>query len=228
MIKLPTNAVGITDKPQLPMLQEQIRSCTRCEDAGYIPEARPLTAGDADAPFMVIGQAPSRTAHETATFYRGPAGERLQSWFVEAGFAPEDFGTRVYLAAITKCFPGRLPGSSKDRLPSRAEQALCRPWLEQELALLRPRVIVLFGGLAIGTFLSKAPLNQLVGRTFEKDDVNYIPLPHSSGASTWLNDPAHRQLLAEGIERLREARRTYKGSYLRGPSWVPGSSATLE
>ena len=209
MIKFSTNAVGITDKQRLPVLQEEIRACTRCEDAGYIPEARPLTAGDGDAPFMVIGQAPSRTAHETATFYRGPAGERLQGWFVEAGFAPEDFGTRVYLAAITKCFPGRLPGSSKDRLPSRAEQALCRPWLDQELALLQPRVIVLFGGLAIGTFLSKAPLNQLVGRSFEKDGVIYIPLPHSSGASTWLNDPLHRQLLSEGIERLREARREY-------------------
>ncbi len=209
MIKLPTNAVGITDKPSLPILQGEIRACTRCEDAGHIAEARPLTAGDADAPFMVIGQAPSRTAHETATFYRGPAGERLQGWFVEAGFAPEAFGTRVYLAAITKCFPGRLPGSSTDRLPSRAEQALCRPWLDQELALVQPRVIVLFGGLAIGTFLSKAPLNQLVGRSFEKEGVTYIPLPHSSGASTWLNDPAHRQLLADAIERLREARQGF-------------------
>lgn len=156
---------------------------------------------------MVIGQAPSRTAHVTGTFYRGPAGERLRGWFVEAGFAPEDFGTRVYLAAITKCFPGRLPGSSKDRLPSRAEQALCRPWLDAELAQVKPRVIVLFGGLAIGTFLSRAPLRELVGRAFERDGVRFIPLPHSSGASTWLNDPAHRALLAEGIARLRETRR---------------------
>jgi len=158
---------------------------------------------------MVIGQAPSRTAHVTGTFYRGPAGERLRSWFVEAGFAPEAFGTRVYLAAVTRCFPGRLPGSSKDRLPSRAEQALCRPWLDAEIALLKPRVIVLFGGLAINTFLSRAPLRELVGREFEREGVSYIPLPHSSGASTWLNDPDHRALLAEGIERLRAARERF-------------------
>jgi uracil-DNA glycosylase len=188
------------------VLQDEIRSCTRCEEAGYIREARPLTAGDPDAPFLVIGQAPSRTAHETGTFYRGPAGERLRGWFVEAGFAPGDFGTRVYLAAITRCFPGRLPGSSKDRLPSRAEQALCRPWLDRELALVRPRVIVLFGGLAIGTFLKRAPLDELVGRRFDVDGTSFIPLPHSSGASTWLNDPAHRALLRAGIDRLREAR----------------------
>lgn len=159
----------------------------------------------------MIGQAPSRTAHETRTFYRGPAGEKLRSWFVAAGFAPSDFGTRVYLAAITKCFPGRLPGSSTDRLPSPAERALCRSWLDQELALLRPRVVVLFGGLAIGTFLSKAPLTQLVGRVFPQSERLYLPLPHSSGASTWLNAASNRALLAQGIERLREARVEWDG-----------------
>jgi uracil-DNA glycosylase len=155
---------------------------------------------------MVIGQAPSRTAHVTNTFYRGPAGERLRSWFVQAGFREEDFGTSVYLAAITKCFPGRLPGSSKDRLPSKSEQALCRSWLDQELELLKPRVIVLFGSLAIQTFLSREPLDQLVGKVFTRDDRLYIPLPHSSGASTWLNSTENRALLAEGIECLRAAR----------------------
>jgi uracil-DNA glycosylase len=210
MLKYPTKLVNINDnlaaRQPLILLQEEIRACTRCQDAGYISEARPLTTGDPDATFMVVGQAPSRTAHETRTFYRGPAGQKLRDWFVEAGFAPNDFGTRVYLAAITKCFPGRLPGSSTDRLPSRAEQALCRPWLEQELALLRPRVIVLFGGLAIRTFLGKGPLSGMIGRAFERDGVTHVPLPHSSGASLWLNKLEHRALLLEGIQRLREAR----------------------
>jgi uracil-DNA glycosylase len=190
----------------LPLLQTQIRACTRCQGAGYIPEARPLTLGCADARFMVIGQAPSRTDHLTSDFYCGPAGRRLRDWFTTAGFPEEDFGTRVYLAAITKCFPGRLPGSSKDRLPSKAEQALCRTWLEQEIALLQPRVIVLFGSLAIQTFLSRDPLTQLVGRVFTREGRIYIPLPHSSGASTWLNSAENRTLLAEGLECLREAR----------------------
>lgn len=190
----------------LPLLQTQIRACTLCQDAGYIPEARPLTTGNADAKFMVIGQAPSRTAHVTNTFYRGPAGEKLRGWFVQAGFTSEDFGTRVYLAAITKCFPGRLSGSSKDRLPSKAEQVLCRPWLNEELELLQPRVIVLFGSLAIQTFLSREPLNQLVGNVFTKDDRLYIPFPHSSGASTWLNGAENRALLAQAILCLQEAR----------------------
>jgi len=187
-------------------LQAELRACTRCQDSGYIPDARPLVAGDADARFMVIGQAPSRTDHVTGAFYHGPAGMRLQSWFVEAGFPPEDFGTRLYLAAITRCFPGRLPGSSKDRLPSRAEQALCRPWLDAEIAAVDPRAIILFGRLAIETFLSRAPLTELVGHTFEQNGRLYLPLPHSSGASTWLNSAENRALLAAAIARLREVR----------------------
>ena len=213
MLKYPTKLVNINNntdtRTALAVLQDEIRSCMRCQDRGYIPEARPLTVGDSDAKFCVIGQAPSRTAHETGTFYRGPAGQKLRGWFVEAGFAPEDFGTRVYLAAITKCFPGRLPGSSTDRLPSRAEQALCRPWLDQELTLLQPRVIVLFGGLAITTFLGKTPLSEMVGRTFGRDGVRYVPFPHSSGASVWLNKPEHRALLAGAIARLCEARQQF-------------------
>jgi uracil-DNA glycosylase len=193
----------------LNVLQAEIRACTKCQDAGFIPEARPLTTGDAGARFMVIGQAPSRTAHVTHTFYRGPAGERLRGWFVEAGFSVEDFGTSVYLAAITKCFPGRLPGSSKDRLPSKAEQALCRPWLDAELAMVDPRVVVLFGGLAITTFLSRKPLVELIGQSFEREGRVYIPVPHSSGASTWLNGAENRELLRQAIERLREARLLY-------------------
>ena len=195
-------------------MQAELRACRKCEDAGYIAEARPLVTGDAGAPFMVIGQAPSRTAHETRTFYLGPAGQKLKSWFVEAGFQPEDFGTKVYLAAVTRCFPGRNPGSSKDRLPSKAEQALCRPWLDAELTQVKPKVIILFGGLAITTFLSRRPLNELVGQTWEKDGQQYVPFPHSSGASTWLNLTENRALLRLAIERLRAARETYD---------VPGS-----
>ena len=209
---------------RLQVLQEEIHSCRRCVDAGFLTEARPLTAGDSDARIMVIGQAPSRSDQVSGEFYCGPAGRRLQAWFVEAGFAPEDFGTRVYRAAITKCFPGRLPGSSKDRLPSRREQTLCRPWLDSELTLVAPRVVVLFGGLAISTFLSRAPLVDLIGGTFEKDGRTYIPLPHSSGASTWLNSAENRELLRRAIERLREARESLVGAGLIG---VGGDGRTV-
>ncbi len=190
----------------LTVLQQEIRTCTKCVEAGFISEARPLVLGQPGASIFLIGQAPSRTDHESGRFYEGPAGRKLRGWFLEAGFAESDFGTRIYAAAITKCFPGRNPGSSKDRVPSPAEQKLCRTWLDAELEAVQPRTLVLFGGLAIKTFLSKAPLEELIGQVFEKDGRIYLPLPHSSGASTWLNSAYNQSLLADALVQLRKLR----------------------
>ena len=203
--------------PTIPLtvLQDEIHACRKCQTAGFIPDARPLTRGTANAPFFIIGQAPSRTDHETGGMYHGPAGRKLRSWFVQAGFDEADFGTRIYFAAITKCFPGRKPGMSTDRLPSRAEQALCRPWLDAELTTVAPPVVVLFGGLAIATFLSRAPLADLIGNVYPDPQTPgrvFLPLPHSSGASTWLNAEAHRAQLATAIEALRELRAAPSGN----------------
>ena len=193
------------------VLQAELRACRRCVEAGFLPEARPLVLGKSSADVMVIGQAPSRTDHETGGFYVGPAGRKLRGWLEEAGLSEEDQNRHVYFAAITRCFPGRLPGSSKDRLPSKAEQRLCRSWLDAEIAVVDPKIVVLFGGLAIQTFLSKAPLTELVGQAFERDGRLWVPLPHSSGASTWLNAPENRALLQNALKTLRGARHSALG-----------------
>ena len=85
----------------------------------------------------------------------------------------------------------------------------CRPWLDAQWELVNPNVVILFGKMSIDTFLPRMPLEDAVGRAFEKDGLTYVPLPHSSGASTWLNDPAHRLLLADAIQRIREARKKF-------------------
>ena len=110
------------------------------------------------------------------------------------------------MTALTKCFPGRLPGKSTDRAPSPRERANCRPWLDAQWRLVSPQVVILFGKMAIDTFLPHMALEQAVGQTFPQGGVTFIPLPHSSGASTWLNDRGHQALLAEAIERVREQR----------------------
>jgi len=191
---------------QLAQLQARIRACTRCVDSGHIPGARPLVLGTEQATVMVIGQAPSRLDHETGHFYEGPAGKRLREWLCDAGFGEHDFGTTVYAAALTKCFPGRRPGSSTDRAPSRAEMRQCRPWLDAEIAMVDPRIVVLFGSMAIQTFLPKAPLEERVGTVVKQDGRLWVPLPHSSGASLWLNEPANQAKLREAIALLRDLR----------------------
>jgi uracil-DNA glycosylase len=80
----------------------------------------------------------------------------------------------------------------------------CRPHLLREFELLRPRVVVPAGGLAIKELLDIARLSEAVGGTFERDGITYIPLPHPSGASTWLNAPENKERLTLALAALKE------------------------
>ena len=143
---------------------------------------------------------------------------KLRGWLVEAGFTKADWGTNIYPAALTKCFPGRVPGKSTDRAPSRHERALCRPWLDRQIALVSPSVLLLFGKLAIDTFLGPGAMTERIGHVFKWRDIICIPLPHSSGASTWLNTDDHRLLLREAIARVAEHRQQMYGAAGTGSS----------
>jgi uracil-DNA glycosylase len=190
----------------LELLHEEIRRCRRCEADGFPVVPPPLVWGRAPAPFLLIGQAPGLSDWRGDRMYLGPAAKKLIGWLREAGFTEEDIGTTVYMTALTKCFPGRLPGKSTDRAPSPKERANCRPWLDAQRRLVQPQVIILFGKMAIDTFLPRMRLEEAIGQVFKQDGLVWVPLPHSSGASTWLNDAGHRALLTAGIARLRQQR----------------------
>jgi len=191
---------------EIELLHDQIRACRRCEADGFPVSPPPLAWGQAPAPFLLVGQAPGLSDWRWDRMYLGPAARKLVGWLCAAGFGESDMGTTVYMTALTKCFPGRLPGKSTDRAPSPRERANCRPWLDAQWGLVRPRAVILFGKMSVDTFLPRMTLEQAVGNTYEREGVTFIPLPHSSGASTWLNDAGHRALLAEAIERIREQR----------------------
>ena len=198
------------DARRLAELHARIRACTKCVAAGYLQEARPIVAGSIRDRIAIVGQAPGAIEMTVGQPFSGRSGAQLRRWLAEAGIDEDHL---PYRTAITKCFPGKSPKGGGDRRPSPAEIALCGPWLEQELAILRPQVIVLLGGLAIDRFWGKVPLETAVGRSRVKDGVTYIPLPHPSGASRWLNDPGHRQLLTRALRIVRtEVRRLRKTS----------------
>ena len=94
-------------------------------------------------------------------------------------------------------------------MPSPEEQARCAPWLDAELDLIRPALIIPVGRLAIDRFLDGEPLDRLVGRVHDARvrgrAVKLIPLPHPSGASSWVNLPANRALLDRALDHLRVA-----------------------
>jgi uracil-DNA glycosylase family 4 len=196
------------DRPTaLAALHQAIRACRACQDAGYLPEARPIRdGGRVGDRVMLIGQAPGTRSDLARQHFVGPGGKLLESWFERAGFPPGYLRERVYLTSLTRCFPGKSASGKGDRAPSPPELALCQPFLERELALVRPALVLLVGGMAITAFLGRAPLQAMVGTRVERDGRLWLPLPHPSPVSRWLNQPANREQVARAIALLAESR----------------------
>lgn len=173
----------------------------RCEG-----DASPVLSGDGSEAAMLIGQAPGWREIETGLPFAHDAGRRLVGWLGLAGIRVDDFRARWYVTSVGKCYPGRRPGSSVDSPPSRAEVALWSPYLDAEVRLVAPALVVLVGGLAHRyAFGLDARLDDLVGRELGWEGApgaSVLALPHPSGASTWLNDPARVELWRRGIELL--------------------------
>jgi uracil-DNA glycosylase len=148
----------------------------------------------------MFGQAPGVVEGQERRPWRGRAGRTLRRWL---GLDEEEFYATFYCASVTRCYPGRAPSGRGDRTPTPREQELCSFWREWELRLIRPQLIVPVGGLAARQLLGLKSVTECVGRRFELVDAIAIPLPHPSGASGWLNDPANRALVAEAVELIR-------------------------
>ncbi len=187
-------------------LQEEMRRCRRCLDAGYPITPRPIFSGPRTAGIMVVGQAPGQNETRTGRPFDGPAGRRLFSWFGQAGFAEDEFRRTQYITAVTKCFPGKK-GARGDRVPSAAERRLCAPFLSRELELVNPKLVIPVGRIAISRFLGKIKLDEAVGDVFERDDRLILPLPHPSGANLWLNRPESQVLLDTALSHLNRLRK---------------------
>ncbi len=194
-------------------LHHSLSTCRRCADAGYFIGSTPIFSRRAGAVFMTVGQAPGRhEAEVTHKPFSGPAGRRLFRWLAQAGFDEAEFRATQAMTAITRCYPGPHPAGRGDRVPTRAEQAFCAPWLEAELALIAPRVLIPIGGLAIGRFLGDEKssvalrMTDLIGEQFEHDGRIVVPLPHPSGASQWFNAAENKVRLERALEILAELR----------------------
>lgn len=156
---------------------------------------------------MIVGQAPGSTECETGRPFNGPSGERLFDWLEQAGWDEASFRATHYMTAITKCYPGRSPNGKGDRAPTRAEQRLCGPFLEQELTLVQPEVVVPVGSMAAQRFLGSVRLTDVVGTVIDGDEDRLIvPLPHPSGVNLWLNRQENQERVTQALEHLRQLR----------------------
>lgn len=189
----------------LTRLQAQVADCRLCQHARYGVQGPPVYSGPATAHLMIVGQSPSDSDRQSVRLWSGPAGRRLLKWLEWAGLGEEALRTRHYLTAVTRCYPGRAGRGRGDRMPSVLERRLCAPYLQAELCLVAPRLLVPVGRVAVDAFGGRGrPLDALVGRAFYAEHAWIVPLPHPSGASTWLNTPAHQACLARALAILRE------------------------
>jgi len=155
---------------------------------------------------MLIGQAPGKVESEGGVPFSGRAGRTLFRWLERAGLDEETAREEIYIAAVTRCYPGAHPSGRGDRVPTREEQSSCADWLESELRIIRPALLIPVGRLAIERFLPKLPLNELIGtkRVVEHSGGRSvaIPLPHPSGASSWIHESGNRILVEKAIELI--------------------------
>ena len=180
-------------------LQRATAVCRACAEAGFQVESLPVFEGHPGQRAYLFGQAPGIVEGEERRPWRGRAGQTLRRWLELDESA---FYETFYCASVTRCYPGRPASGRGDRTPTTAEQKLCSTWWQEELRLLRPRLIVTVGGLAARWLLGERSL-ECIGSQFEREGAVAIPLPHPSGASGWLNAPGNRVRLGQALTLVR-------------------------
>jgi uracil-DNA glycosylase len=180
-----------------------LHACRRCPAV----IGTPVTGAVEGARVMLVGQAPGPHESDRGRPFAHTAGARLFDWFETIGWSEQEFRGAVHIGAVARCFPGRTPDGRSDRVPSREEIANCASWLDAELVMLRPDLVITVGTLATAELLHESKLSETVGRSFRVERAGHafdvVPLPHPSGRSTWLNRPEHRKLLSKALELIR-------------------------
>ena len=180
-------------------LQRDNRRCRACIEAGFPLESPPILEGRPGQRAYILGQAPGIEEGAERRPWRGRAGRTLRRWLE---LDEDAFYRTFYCASVTRCYPGRAASGEGDRTPTAREQELCAFWREWELQLLRPRLILVVGGMAIARLLGERDLG-CIGTRFQLGDAAAIPLPHPSGTSRWLNAGENRERLAAALTLVR-------------------------
>ena len=187
-------------------LGEHCRALVECRMCGHMPGIKPIVSLAVAPKVMLVGQAPGQVESEGGRPFAGRAGKTLFRWFERAGIDEATARRKIYIAAVTRCYPGPHPSGRGDRVPSTREQDACAVWLEQELRIIRPKLLIPVGKLAIARFLPAQPLDELIGRSHDVAHSGgkalVIPLPHPSGASSWIHQGDHPKLLDRALRLL--------------------------
>jgi len=192
-------------RPELLAHQKRLLACRACPDM----QPPPVVGQPVPSKVLLLGQAPGDREPQLGRPFAWTAGKTLFRWFSTIGLDEQAVRARVYMAAVCRCFPGKKPRGG-DRVPSADEIANCRRWLDRELELLQPQLLIPVGKLAIGQFLEFQRLTEVIGRDFrlpvQGRSLDIIPLPHPSGASTWHRISPGRELLQQALRAIQAHR----------------------
>ena len=196
-------------RPLAVLLEAHSTALAACRRCGFGCDALPIVSSARNPRVMLVGQAPGHTEATNGRPFAGRAGGTLFRWLGGIGLGEEAAREHIYIAAVTRCYPGPSPSGRGDRVPSPRERERCATWLDDELRIILPRVIIPVGRLAIDRFLGPEPLDRLIGRAHNVEHAGgrslAIPLPHPSGASSWIHEVGHKAQLESALQLLGRA-----------------------
>jgi uracil-DNA glycosylase len=180
----------------------QLLKCRRCPRM----KSTPVSGGAIKSDIMIIGQAPGPREPVLQRPFAHTAGKTLFRWFEEfCGMNEAAVRSKIYFAAVCRCFPGKN-SSGTDRVPAPDEIRNCSTWMDDEIGILRPRLVIPVGRLAIMQFINCAKLEEVIGYKFRAERAEHrfdlIPLPHPSGASPWHKIPPGRELTERALKLI--------------------------
>ncbi|MFQ5879936.1 MAG: uracil-DNA glycosylase [Dehalococcoidia bacterium] len=169
-------------------LAQLIRSCPRCDLCHSRAHAVPGEGPD-KAEAMFIGEAPGFYEDQQGRPFVGAAGKFLEQLLALAELPRQD----VYITNIIKC----RPPDNRDPLPKEIEA--CRPWLEQQLAVIQPKVVVTLGRYSLAHFFPSEPISKIHGQHRLRDGVYFLPMYHPAAA---LHQERFRRLIEDDFGKL--------------------------
>ncbi len=180
----------------------QLVQCRRCPRM----QSTPVSGGAVLSDVMLIGQAPGPREPVLQRPFAHTAGKTLFRWFEEfCGLSESTVRSTIYFAAVCRCFPGKTSGGG-DRVPAPDEIRNCSSWMNNEIKILRPQLIIPVGRLAIAQFIDCTKLEEVIGHKFRVQRAQHrfdlIPLPHPSGASPWHKVLPGKKLLKSALSLI--------------------------
>ena len=161
----------MADQVKFNLLEKKCISCTKCSLSTERTNVV-FGRGNPKARILIIGEGPGQQEDEQGLAFVGRAGKMLNKSFLSVGI---DTNEDCYISNIVKCRP------PNNRKPKSIEIEKCMPWLDSQVELIKPKVIVLAGSTAVQSYLNiNQPISKIRGKWITRESIKYMPIFHPS------------------------------------------------